>query len=247
MPGMPGTATTWPGSARPRICSSWARAAICWANSAVWMPWNSPSSQPTSCAWAIRSSASLGIWSSSKGSVSRSSSSRSSGASPSSSSLIEDWWISRSRTRPASSSGAARTSSSSCLIMVPIRITLAGCSTCDIRSGWPSESSPPAGDCSTTTCSPSGPPPWPGWLSLRGVGSRSVVSHEPVLSVKVPARSAGFRIPILERVPGQPVASTSLPTWSLAATIRCASPASARPSTRCTTGRTRPDSTSGQT
>jgi hypothetical protein len=37
------------GNAR-RICSSWARAAICWANSAVWMPWNRPSSQPTN--WA---------------------------------------------------------------------------------------------------------------------------------------------------------------------------------------------------
>ena len=38
-------------------------------------------------------------------------------------------WISRSRTRLASSSGAARTSSSSCLIMLPMRMTLAGCST----------------------------------------------------------------------------------------------------------------------
>ena len=47
-----------------RICSNWARAAICWANSAVWIPWNRPSSQPTSCAWAIRSSASLGTLSS---------------------------------------------------------------------------------------------------------------------------------------------------------------------------------------
>ena len=37
------------------------RAAICWANSAVWMPWNRPSSQPTSCACAMRSSASDGI------------------------------------------------------------------------------------------------------------------------------------------------------------------------------------------
>jgi hypothetical protein len=43
-----------------RICSSCWRAAICWANSVAWMPWNSPSSQPTSWAWAIRSSASLG-------------------------------------------------------------------------------------------------------------------------------------------------------------------------------------------
>ncbi len=34
----------WP----PRICSSCTRAAICCANSAVWIPWNRPSSQPTS-------------------------------------------------------------------------------------------------------------------------------------------------------------------------------------------------------
>ena len=83
-----------PAAAPRRICSSWARAAICWANSAVWMPWNSPSSQPTSWAWAIRSSASVGTSSSVNGRVSRSSSSTSSGASPSSSSLIEAWWIS---------------------------------------------------------------------------------------------------------------------------------------------------------
>ena len=37
--------------------------------------------------------------------------------------------MSRSRTREASSSGAERTSSSSCLIIEPIRMTLAGCST----------------------------------------------------------------------------------------------------------------------
>ena len=53
------------------------------------MPWKSPSSQPTSWAWAIRSSPSDGVPSSVKGSDSRSSSSTSSGASPASSSLIE--------------------------------------------------------------------------------------------------------------------------------------------------------------
>ena len=53
------------------------------------MPWNRPSSQPTSWAWAIRSSPSLGV-SSPNGSESRSSSSTSSGARPSSSSLIDD-------------------------------------------------------------------------------------------------------------------------------------------------------------
>ena len=63
------------------------------------------------------------------GSVSRSSSSTSSGARPASSSVIEAWWISLSRIRLASSSGADFTSSSSWRIMLPIRITFAGCST----------------------------------------------------------------------------------------------------------------------
>ena len=61
------------------------------------MPWKTPSSQPTSWAWAIRSSASDGVASSVKGSVIRSSSSRSSGASPCSSSRIDAAWMSRSR------------------------------------------------------------------------------------------------------------------------------------------------------
>ena len=75
------------------MSSSWARVAICWAMSVAWMPWNSPSSQPTSWAWAIRSSASDGVSPSLKGSVIRSSSSRSSGARPSSSSRIEAAWM----------------------------------------------------------------------------------------------------------------------------------------------------------
>ena len=41
-------------------------------------------------------------------------------------------WISFSLARLFSSSGAARTSSSSCLIMLPIRMTLAGCSTISV-------------------------------------------------------------------------------------------------------------------
>ena len=44
----------------PRICSSCWRAASCWANSVAWMPWNRPSSQPTSWALATRSSPSDG-------------------------------------------------------------------------------------------------------------------------------------------------------------------------------------------
>ena len=63
---------------RCRISSSWLRAAICWANNVAWMPWKSPSSHPTSCAWAIRSSASLGM-SDSNGRASRSSSAVKSG------------------------------------------------------------------------------------------------------------------------------------------------------------------------
>src|SRR5918992_2261124 len=107
------------------------------------MPWKRPSSKPTSWACAIRSSASEGVLSSVNGSESRSSSSTSSGARPASSSLIEAWWISLSRLRLASSSGAAFTSSSSCRIMLPIRITLAGCSTSSVIER--SSSSPPSG------------------------------------------------------------------------------------------------------
>ncbi len=92
------------------------------------MPWKSPSSQPTSWAWAIRSSASDGS-ASLNGRAIRSSSAMSSGASPSFSSAMERSWMSASRARPASSSGALRTSSRSCLTIEPMRITLAGCST----------------------------------------------------------------------------------------------------------------------
>jgi plastocyanin len=62
-PGWPGR----PGRARRRISSSWLRAVICWAKRVAWMPWKRPSSQPTSWAWATRSSASLGISSPTKG------------------------------------------------------------------------------------------------------------------------------------------------------------------------------------
>ena len=77
---------------------------------------------------------------------SRSSSSTSSGARPASSSLMEAWWISLSRLRLASSSGAAFTSSSSWRIMLPIRITLAGCSTRSVMRARRSSSSPSAAD-----------------------------------------------------------------------------------------------------
>src|SRR5215467_12358649 len=153
-----------PGGRARRICSSWARAAICCANKVVWMPWNNPSSHPTSWAWATRSSASLGASSSVKGRESLSSSSTSSGARPDSSSLTERSWICRSLTRLFSSSGEARTSSRSWRIMLPIRITLAGCSTMSTSGRsrpWPPPSSPIA--------MPSGPTT----TTLPGAGSRS--------------------------------------------------------------------------
>ena len=142
-PGLP----TPGGSAPWRICSSWARAAICWANSAVWMPWNSPSSQPTSCACAMRSSASDGIDVVGE----RQGEPLEFVAQFRRQALFEFAdadvaWISRSRLRLASSSGAARTSSSSCLIIVPIRITLAGCSTRSVRDVSSSPSRPAAHD-----------------------------------------------------------------------------------------------------
>jgi hypothetical protein len=107
------------------------------------MPWKTPSSQPTSWAWAIRSSASDGVSPSLNGRVIRSSSSRRSGERPSSSSRIDAAWMSRSRLRLASSRGAARTSSSSCLIIVPIRMTLAGSSTMSVTVDVPSGPSEP--------------------------------------------------------------------------------------------------------
>ena len=82
-----------------------------------------------------------GVLSSVKGREMRSSSSTSSGASPSSSSAIERRWISFRRARPASSRGALRTSSNNCLIIVPIRITLPGCSTSSVIGGWPPSNS----------------------------------------------------------------------------------------------------------
>src|SRR4051794_12521548 len=123
------------------------------------MPWNRPSSQPTSWAWAIRSSDSVG-GASSNGWISRSSSSSSSGASPSLSSLIEVCSTVASRLRPGSSRGAAFTSSSSCCTMRPIRMTLAGCSTSPVsRSALSplSLSSSRSASAGTATCWPSGP------------------------------------------------------------------------------------------
>ena len=102
-PGPPGPGNA--GGQCGRICESCACAAICWATRAVWMPWNRPSSHPTSWACATRSSASVGTASSANGSVIRCSSSTSSGERPSSSSLSERSWISASRERPPRPAG----------------------------------------------------------------------------------------------------------------------------------------------
>jgi putative spermidine/putrescine transport system permease protein len=74
---------------RRRISSNCCRAAICWANIAAWIPWNNPSSQPTSWACATRISDSLGT-PSSGGTSSWSSSFRSELTEPPSSST-ERW------------------------------------------------------------------------------------------------------------------------------------------------------------
>src|SRR6266508_5919592 len=118
------------------------------------MPWKSPSSQPTSCACAIRSSDSVGVGPL-NGATRRLSSSSSSGARPSLSSLIDVSSTPARRDRPASSSGAAFTSSRSWRIMLPIRITLAGCSTRSVMCC----SSLSSSSCSPTcpTAIPSGP------------------------------------------------------------------------------------------
>ena len=112
---------------RRRISSSCCRAAICWANSVAWMPWNRPSSHPRAgpsrCAARLaggvlggegmRQAAQLG---------------RRSG----------DSWPARSptsRRSPAAGHGSPRPTRTAApprersLIIEPIRMTLAGCST----------------------------------------------------------------------------------------------------------------------
>ena len=221
IPGPPGDGIPWwpvPGGSW-RICCSCAWAAICCATSAVWMPWNRPSSHPTSWAWAMRSSASEGE-SSWKGRVIRSSSSTSSGARPSSSSAIERWWISARRARPFSSSGALRTSSSSCLTIEPIRITLAGCSTRSAglvgRSRFSSAggsscgATPMPSGVTTTTRSPSlvtvaGTPRFSesSWSWLGAV----LLAHGPILPHgRAPEGAARRR---LRRRPGRPLGAGS--------------------------------------
>ena len=89
VPALGPTVPGRPGRARRRISSSWLRAFTCWANRVAWMPWKRPSSQPTSWAWATRSSASLGVSSPTKGRATRPSSSARSGERLSDSSRTE--------------------------------------------------------------------------------------------------------------------------------------------------------------
>src|SRR5262249_13515516 len=116
----------WPDSrARRRISSICACADICWVNSVAWMPWNRPSSQPTSWACASRSSDSLGA-SPVNGSTTSQSSAFRSGDSTSSSSWIDRSWISRNARRPASSIGARRTSSTMLRTIGALRVSFLG-------------------------------------------------------------------------------------------------------------------------
>ena len=121
---------------RWRISSNCCCACICWVNSVAWMPWNRPSSQPTSWACAIRSSASLGV-SLVNGSVTSASSLRRSSERMPSSSCTERSWISFSDRRPASSSGASRASSRRARTIEAMRMSLVGRATCS-PSGLPS-------------------------------------------------------------------------------------------------------------
>ncbi len=109
-----------------RISCSWRCAANCWAISVAWMPWNRPSSQPTSCALAIRSSDSLGISPSSNGSASVAARPAGRATAPR---TVRPPNVRRSRRAARVTprrTVRARTSSRSCLTIEPIRITLAG-------------------------------------------------------------------------------------------------------------------------
>ena len=139
----------------------------------------------------------------------RLSSSTSSGARPALSSSIERRWISASRVRPASSSGALRTSSRRFLIIDPMRMTLAGCST--RSAGLVSRScAPPV----TPAASPPGrsaatPIPswvttmtrWPsGWLSCSCVipafcNIRPVATDAPDTEQRGPRRTPAAQRP----------------------------------------------------
>ena len=128
----PGHRPRAPGTDRApgcRICSSCCCADACWVKIEAWMPWNRPSSQPTSCACASRSSESLGV-SVVNGRTTSLSSRVRSGESTPSSSWIDCSWIARRRRRPSSSSGARRTSSSIVRTIDAMRISLVGRVTC---------------------------------------------------------------------------------------------------------------------
>ncbi len=138
---------------------------------------------------------------------------------------MEDLWISRSRLRDASSSGAARTSSSSCLIIVPMRMTLAGCSTRSATSllFLPSSPStapfrPAPGRLAAPSGTPSGPttttcrscPAWPAAFSFGSF----IPSILPLTGAATPTRAGG---------PGhiRDINSSPRPPRCLASSVRC--------------------------
>ena len=160
---------------------------------------------------------------------SRCSSSRSSGASPSSSSLMEFSWISLSRLREASSSGAARTSSSSCLIIVPIRMTLAGCST---MLPTPCSSSPSSA-AAPGPCRPAGRPARrPSPAARRSRPARD--SHRPPspFAPPIPQRRHGRAAPSRPRRPRRATRARRPRRASAPWRARSAAPARRRSSAR---------------
>ena len=119
---------------------------------------------------------------------------------------MEAAWISLSRWRLASSSGAAFTSSRSWRIMLPIRITLAGCSTSSVmwRSPSPSAVAPVAASSSGSALAGMVPIGWPSGpttttcvlaleprVGLRAAAARSCAPTLVTPRMSVPARSEG--------------------------------------------------------
>ena len=115
-----------PGGGKPRwrISSSWARAAICCDISVAWIPWNSPSSQPTSCACAMRSSARSARRCRRAAPCARA---RPPGPATALGEVVDRLLVDLAQAHPALLvERGGRTSSSSVLTMEPMRSTLAG-------------------------------------------------------------------------------------------------------------------------
>ena len=129
-PPWPGIWSAW----RRRISSNCCWAIACCVKRVAWMPWNSPSSQPTSWACAMRSSDSLGV-SLSNGDgdpLELLPAARATGCPRARGATARG--SRRSARRPASSSGARRTSSSMFRTIEAMRISLVGRRTCSSGS-----------------------------------------------------------------------------------------------------------------